>query len=227
MEFKFVYQKEEIQDQEQLLQQLVSILEKQNSTKLAKSLTEYIQQRLEYIKNYKGQYVQISDDDIKPLDITEIDNKDLGFNSKYKGILIKVGNEVQKSTNTLVAWSYRPPTTSPTYDIIISNQNNNTHIHSLLDTGCQITTFSDQVLAWAKRMNPDYAITPTLTTGIGGTVVVQQGTMDISFCNRMYTKLVNYTPLQGLPYAGLIGMDIFNSGVLTLATGTTGSFTFY
>jgi hypothetical protein len=90
-------------DQDDLLQQLVSTLEKANENKLADNLRLYIKDRAVYINTHNGKYVQVSKDEIKLLDITEIDSRDLGFNSKYKGLLLKVGNEVSGNTHTLVS----------------------------------------------------------------------------------------------------------------------------
>lgn len=94
MKFLFIPYKNQ-QSQVELLQQLVSMLKKENSENMAKNLEIYIQNRDKYLKNYDGQYIEISDKDIRPLDITTIDpKKDLGFDIEYNGIIMKVGNEI-------------------------------------------------------------------------------------------------------------------------------------
>lgn len=222
MDFKFV-PKKNTQTQGELLQKLVLTLEKENNIDLANNLKQYIQKRDEYIKDYKEKYVQISSKGVKPLDITKLDDTDLGFNSKYEGLLLKVGSEIESDTHSLVSWSYNSPI--PIYETTIGDGNNHkTNVSVVLDTGCQITTFDNQILAWIRNIAPNYPTTLASTTGIGGKIVVQQGLLVIIFCNRRYTIRVNYTDI---PYSGLIGIDILNSGVLTLDSGTNGLFTFH
>jgi N12 class adenine-specific DNA methylase len=109
MEFKFEIP-QNVQDQPELLQQLVSMLEKENNKETAKYLKDYIQNRDKYLKNYDGKYVEISQKGIRPLDITTIDTKkDLGFDTKYSGIIMKIGNEIEKNSQLLGAiWTFNP-----------------------------------------------------------------------------------------------------------------------
>lgn len=63
-----------------------------------------------------------------------------------------------------------------------------------------------------------------MTYVVGGTIIVQQGPLVITFANHRYGLLnVNYAPNMFVP--GLIGMDIINSGILTMDIGTRVSFT--
>jgi hypothetical protein len=223
MEFRYV-PSDNVLDQNDLLQQLVSTLEKANENKSADNLRLYIKDRAAYINTHNGKYVQISKDGIKLLDITEIDSKDLGFNSKYKGLLLKVGNEVSGNTNTLVNWVYNPITNSPTINITIGGDQHPTLVNAIIDTGCMMTSFNLDVLRWAKNIDPYYPLIPSRTTGVGGTFPALQGSMGITYCNRPYTLLVNY---MDMVFPGLVGMDILNSGILSLDTGSRGSFTYH
>lgn len=223
MEFKFVADKD-VPTQDELLKQLLSTLEKKGNKDLVNSLKEYIQNRDDYIKKYNGKYVQIYNKGIKPLDITSIDINDLGFNSKYEGMLIKVGNEIEIKTHSLASWTYNPPTTTPTVVVTIGDDTHTNDATVVLDTGCVVTTFSDQVLTWIRTVAPNYVTIPAATNAVGGLVAVQQGPINITFAGRKYHQLVNYATL---PYAGLLGMDIFNTGVLTLDTGRNATFTFH
>jgi hypothetical protein len=70
--------------------------EKQGDHSMANNLRIYLQQRPEYIKLHRGKYAHITQDKIGVIDKTSLDKEDLGFHSKLKGLLLKVGNEIEK-----------------------------------------------------------------------------------------------------------------------------------
>ena len=226
MDFKFV-KSEHVQDTNQLLLQLGKMLEKEKDQGLASNFKIYFKDRENYIKNFNGKYIQISNKGIKVTDLTKLDDKDTGFSSKYEGMLMKVGDEFEQHTNTLLSWSYNPPTNAPTLDITFGNSNmSHTGRGSmLLDTGCQVTTLSTDVLKWIRSIDPGYVTRPTTSRGVGGDAVSQNGPILIRFCGKDYVTYVQYTDLTGLPFVGLIGMDLFNDGLFSIDTGTQASFT--
>lgn len=215
-------------DKEELLRQLGSMLDKGNDKQLAKNFKVYMDNRSNYIEKFNGKYVQISSKGIHITDIKILEDKDTGSSSKYEGLLLKVGNEMERNTKTLLSWSYNPPTDQAT--MVIDVDNNGTPMHTasvnmLLDTGCQVTTLGKEVLDWIRDIDPRYATASGYTTGIGGTVAMQSGLIRVNFCGKGHVIFVNYVDLVDVPFAGLIGMDIINSGILSLDTGTRGSFT--
>ena len=214
-----------------MLQNIGSDLEKRGNASMANNLRKYMFERPEHMKKSAGKYIQINSEGIMVTDKTNVDPSDLYFNSKFSGLLFKIGKEVQKQepeiTRLMYIKNYNSSTSRYTVPISFGDRSSShwtINQEGVIDTGCTRTTLHKSVLDWILRINPNYATVSEVADVVGGRIAVQTGYIDLEICSIPYTLIkVNFAELNG--YTALIGLDFINNGKLDLDSGVRLSFT--
>jgi len=200
----------------------------QGNTKIANNITKYLQNRTEYVKDYKDKYALISDKGIDVTNITTLSNKDTGF-GENNGILVKIGREIEpKPLFAMYTRNYNVPTQVYTLPISFGNRLESSmwtsNVEAVVDTGCSTTTFDKSVLNWIQTQC-SYTTTTVRIGVVGGQTDVQAATIDLDLCGVPHSIQVHYATLNLNGPVALIGTDLLNSGKLDVECGTRLSFT--
>ncbi len=212
------------------LDKIAKQFDNQGNVDMAKGIRKYIGNRQDYIKSYNGMYAQIAGHDVTITDKTTLSDDDVGFRSKLKGLLLKVGHEIeQQHVQAMYTRMYNAHVATYTMPISCGDRSSGDKVwisnqDAVVDTGCTRTTLDLSVLHWIRQVKPFYSTTTERIDVVGGKHDVETSSMDIDLCNVPHTNVkVNFADLSGR--VALIGTDLLNSGKLDLECGTRISFT--
>lgn len=212
------------------LENIAKQLERQNSPNIATNVRQYMRDREKLINNHRGKYAQISEHGIEVIDITNLSDSDVGFNSKFNGLMLKIGQELEHPvTPALYSRTYNVPTQVYKMPLSFGNRNDTgklwvSNMDAVVDTGCSTTVFDESVIGWIRGSGYNYATVPVTLNVVGGKADVQAARIDLDICSTPFTGInVNFANLNGR--VALIGTDLLNSGKLDLDSGVRLSFT--
>lgn len=193
---------------------------------VAQLIEVYINGRDQLKVQHKDKYAKIKlGEDIKILDFVPI----LRTSSNKKDeITFHIGNEFDikssvfyisrissksKGHYQIPMSVYNPDNKSE----LIDNENPFTLSRTVVDTGCNITTFNIKILDQIKQLYPDYGSTingPFSSSMANNTKAdTWEGFLDLSFCNYKYENVrVHFMELS---VDCLIGTDLVNTGIFT------------
>ncbi len=217
-------------DVERALESVSQQLERQKSIGIAANVREYIVNRKDYVEKHEGKYALISTKGIHVTDITNINDINLGFNSKSDGLMIKIGHELKRLTeHAMYCKIYKTPTREYTMPVSFGNRQDAEklwvkNMEALVDTGCSTTVFDESVVGWIRGSGYNYLTFPVTLDVVGGHANVQTGNLDIDLLGVPFTSFqVNFANLNGR--VALIGTDLLNNGKLDIDSGVKMSFT--
>ncbi len=212
------------------MEKIAKQFEEQGNTSMAQGMKKYIKNRPDYVRDYNGKYVQIAGSNVTITNQTFLNKDDLGFQGKLKGLLLKVGQEIeQQQVQAMYIKTYATQTMSYTMPISCGDRSSGGKVwigdqDAIVDTGCTRTTIDLSVLHWIRQAKPFYSTTTERISVVGGKHDVEVSNIDIDLCNVPHTNVkVNFADLSGK--VALIGTDLLNSGKLDLECGTKISFT--
>ena len=200
------------------LNQTIELLHEVGNKDFENNMREYVKKRGEYIKTHKGKIVQVTQDGIDFLDEND---------KPYKGLTMKVGSEISKSYNVaLYTMNYNVVQTQYFMQLRLGYRGQWTlSFDALVDTGCTRTILDRNILMHILRSYPNYNITRETISAVDSNPLVDAGTIDISFCGRLYQDTPVY--YAKIPVNALIGTDLINSGKLDIDSGNHISFTMH
>lgn len=212
------------------LENIAQQLDRQGSPNIAANLRKYLQKRNEFIDKHDNKYAKISDQGIEVDDIASLRDSDIGFNSKFNGLMLKIGHELEHPVaHAMFCKTYNMPTNVYTMPLSFGNRNDTDRLwmrnmEAVVDTGCSTTVFDESVIGWIRGSGYNYGTVPVTLDVVGGIANVQGAAIDLDICGVPFTGIrVNFASLNGR--VALIGTDLLNSGKLDLDSGVRLSFT--
>lgn len=174
----------------------------------------YLENRNELLETTRGKFVFVTPNEIVITNQTSIDYSKDNPKKNTWGIWFKVGEELGIPSKSYFSTSTDSLSKNICLPVTFGQRNNDLlwfTDNCMVDTGCDTTTFNESVLQTIKNIYPDFKTTRLTTNVVGGTTTVDQGVIDIDFCNKQYTIFVNFAKISIL---ALIGMDLMNDGNL-------------
>ena len=213
--------------QETLLKDAVKILEEHKDHKIAQRLAKYIEDRNSYINNHMGKYVTILENgSLAVVEEADINASFRDVPGERHGIVMKIGEEVKDSRATGLYANSFPNTSKYTIPITFMApgmpQTRRYTAETIVDTGCEITTFSTTVLDFIE-LHGVYSTAFGTVHAVGGQISVRRGIATVEFCGRVYENML--VQFSDIPCVALIGMDLLNKGKLDVDCGQRLSFT--
>jgi len=207
-------------------------LYKHRNQNIFQGLNNYINDRDNYVKKYKGQSMLLTRDGLQIIDkVKKLYKYPIG------GVIIKIGHESDESTTEkMIKWncaknlqrSARLDKFNISIDVKVGKKDTYNTVHNMLvDTGSGRTTFTNKLKKELEEKNYRLNLEKTKVYGIGEEQIVDRGYIFVKFAGRERKMLVDFCDFKDPKLGGLIGRDILNTGKFDRDIGEYMSFTFH